>query len=105
MLFIILCICHWGIIRKNADAEFDVSMETEIQSFDITSNEQKMVYQYDAGYSVNMNDMGICNGKLYWLDSAGTEEEWFRVVPIFLQAKVKILKYFFPQKISQNPVE
>ena len=47
---------------------------------------------------------GICNGKLYWLDSAGTEEEWFRVVAVST-GKSKDMKYFLPQKISQNPVE
>lgn len=91
-----------GDYEENPDAEFDVSMETEIRSFDITSNEQKMVYQYDAGYSVDVNDMGICNGKLYWLDSAGTEEEWFRVVAVSTGKSKDIEVLFTSEDISES---
>ena len=56
-----------GDYGANPDTKFDDSMETEIRSYDTTSNEQKILYQYNAGYPVDVNDMGICEyaqGKL-----------------------------------------
>lgn len=91
-----------GDYEENLDAQFDVSMETEIRSFDTTSNEQKILYQYNAGYPVDVNDMGICDGQLYWLDSAGTEEEWFRVVNVSTGKSEELKVLFTSEDISES---
>lgn len=86
----------------NPDTKFDDSMETEIRSFDTTSNEQKILYQYNAGYPVDVNDMGICDGQLYWLDSAGTEEEWFQVVAVSIGKSEELKVLFTSEDISES---
>ena len=90
-----------GDYEENPDAQFDDSMETEIWSYDATSNEQKILYQYNAGYPVDVNDMGICDGQLYWLDSAGTEEEWFRVVAVSIGKSEELKVLFTSEDISE----
>ena len=91
-----------GDYEENPDAQFDDSMETEIWSYDATSNEQKILYQYNAGYPVDVNDMGICDGQLYWLDSAGTEEEWFRVVAVSIGKSEELKVLFTSEDISES---
>ena len=91
-----------GDYEENPDAQFDDSMETEIWSYDATSNEQKILYQYNAGYPVDVNDMGICDGQLYWLDSAGTEEEWFRVVNVSIGKSEELKVLFTSEDISES---
>ena len=91
-----------GDYEENPDAQFDDSMETEIWSYDATSNEQKILYQYNAGYPVDVNDMGICDGQLYWLDSAGTEEEWFRVVAVSIGKSEELKELFTSEDISES---
>lgn len=91
-----------GDYGANPDTKFDDSMETEIRSYDTTSNEQKILYQYNAGYPVDVNDMGIYDGQLYWLDSAGTEEEWFRVVAVSIGKSEELKVLFTSEDISES---
>lgn len=91
-----------GDYGANPDIKFDDSMETEIRSFDTQSATEKLLYKYHAGYQVDVNDMGICNEKLYWLDSAGTEDEWFRVVAISPDESEDVEILFTSKDISES---
>jgi hypothetical protein len=91
-----------GDYEENQDAQFDVSMETEIWSYDTQSATEKLLYKYHAGYQVDVNDMGICNDKLYWLDSAGAEDEWYRVVAIFPDESDDVEILFTSKDISES---
>lgn len=91
-----------GDYGANPDAKFDDSMETEIRSYDTQSATEKLLYKYHAGYQVDVNDMGICNDKLYWLDSAGAEDEWFRVVAISPDESEDVEILFTSKDISES---
>ena len=91
-----------GDYGANPDTKFDDSMETEIRSYDTQSATEKLLYKYHAGYQVDANDMGICDGQLYWLDSAGTEEEWFRVVNVSTGKSEELKVLFTSEDISES---
>ena len=91
-----------GDYGANPDTKFDDSMETEIRSYDTQSATEKLLYKYHAGYQVDANDMGICDGQLYWLDSAGTEEEWFRVVAVSIGKSEELKVLFTSEDISES---
>lgn len=91
-----------GDYEENPDTKFDDSMETEIRSYDTQSATEKLLYKYHAGYQVDVNDMGICNDKLYWLDSAGAEDEWFRVVAISPDESEDVEILFTSKDISES---
>ena len=91
-----------GDYGANPDTKFDDSMETEIRSYDTQSATEKLLYKYHAGYQVDANDMGICNDKLYWLDSAGAEDEWYRVVAISPDESDDVEILFASKDISES---
>lgn len=58
-----------GVLEINEQAVFTADMNTKIYQYDSSVGENELLYQYDASYQVDVNDMGVCGGLLYWNDN------------------------------------
>lgn len=67
-----------GELEINEAAEFTSDMNTKIYQYDNLRGEKSLLYQYDVGWQVDVNDMGLCGDILYWDDNVN--KDGFQVV-------------------------
>lgn len=90
-----------GDLEINEAAEFTADMNTGIYQY--SDGESVLLYQYDSGYQVDVNDMGVCGDLLYWNDNS--MEAGFRIAGYDLSEAVFLGTIFSYEDVPDGNYE